>query len=68
MENPCKIKGALQMRFWRGFGSVFGAGGDLDRASLATILEQKSIKWHPKRHAKIDAEKVLKINAKRLPK
>ena len=33
---------------------------------LATIFHQKSKKWHPKRHPKIDAEKVMKIDAKRV--
>ena len=33
---------------------------------LVTIFHQKSKKWHPKRHPKIDAEKVSKIYAKRL--
>ena len=66
-QNLWNIEVAARMRFWSGFGSVFGATTDLDWPSLATILDQNSIKRHPKRHAKFDAEKVLKINGKRLP-
>jgi len=35
---------------------------------LGAIFDQKTQKWHPKRHAKIDAEKVSKMNAKSMPK
>ena len=38
------------------------------RTIAATIFDQKSKKWHPKNHAKIDAEKVLKNYAKMMPK
>ena len=31
---------------------------------LATIFDQKSKKWHPKRHPKINAEKVSKNHEK----
>ena len=43
-----------------------GQGTDLDGPSLATIFDQKSKKCNPKRHPKIDAEKVSTIDAKRL--
>ena len=56
------------MRFWNVFGAFLEQGADLDGPSLATILDQNSIKRDPKRHAKFDAEKVSKINGKRLPK
>ena len=36
------------------------------RTIAATIFDQKSKKWHPKMHAKTDAEKVSKIDAKRV--
>ena len=71
-QNQSKIceKSMLQteMYFWNGFGSVFGAGPDLDWPSSATIFDQKSQKRHQKRHAKIDVEKVSKNNAKSNPK
>ena len=35
---------------------------------LGAIFDQKSKKWHPKRHPKIDVEKASKNDAKRLPK
>ena len=41
-----------------------GQSTDFDGPSLATIFDQKSKKWHPKRHPKIDAEKVSKFHAK----
>ena len=67
-QNPSKID--EKSRLCRGcvfgsfFGSVFGAGADLDWPSSATIFDQKSQKRHQKRHAKIDVEKVSKNNAK----
>ena len=55
LDGPGRQKGAPRLYFLVGFGS-----------HLATIFHQKSKKWHPKRHPKIDAEKVSKIDAKRL--
>ena len=51
-------------RFWSNSDAKCGQGTDLDWASLATIFHQKSIKWQSKKHPKIDAEKVMKIDAK----
>ena len=58
--------------------SIFGKGREkkrqkltaytVSRTILATIFYQKSKKWHPKRHPKIDAEKVSGINANMMPK
>ena len=53
LERPWAPKGGTGNCFWTPFGDHFGP---------------KIEKRHSKRHAKFDAEKVLKINAKRLPK
>ena len=56
------------MRFWSGLWAP-------RRGTTLSFLEPfgdhfgpKIEKRHPKRHANFNAEKVLKINAKRLPK
>ena len=49
------------MRFWSVFGGPLARG-----RHLATIVRQKSNKWHPERHTKIDAEKVMSNDEKRL--
>ena len=54
------------MRFWSDFGRQMVRGLILSGPFSATIFDQKSKKCHPKNHAKIDAEKVLKIDAKRV--
>ena len=65
-QNQWKIEVASRMRF----GSVLGRQklptSKFPRTILATIFDQKSKKWHPKMHAKIDAEKVSKIDPKRV--
>ena len=52
-SGPWAAKGAVPHCFGEPFGDHF---------------QPKIEKMHPKRHAKLDAEKVLKIDAKRLPK
>ena len=66
IQNQWKIEVASRMRFWSVFGSFFEACTNLDGPRLATIFGQKSKKCHPKKHAKIDAEKVSKNDAKRV--
>ena len=41
-----------------------GGPGILRTGTLGAIFDQKSKKWHPKRHLKIDAEKVSKNHEK----
>ena len=58
------------MRFWSVLGRPLGRqSGDRQgfcRTHLGAIFDKKSKKWHPKRHPKIDAEKVSKNDEKRL--
>ena len=54
------------MRFWSVSQREKGASDISLGTPLATIFDQKSKKWHPKMHAKTDAEKVSKIDAKRV--
>ena len=55
-----------------GLGRPLSAKGGLATSTgasiLATIFDQKSKKWHPKRHPKIDAEKVSNNYEKNLQK
>ena len=67
MPNPWKVEVASRMRCWSGLGALTPSQATFFGNHLATIFDQNSIKWHPKRHVRIDAEKVLKIDAKRLP-
>ena len=63
-----KINEKSRLRFWIVFGWPWGGtkGGYPQKSGshLATIFDQKSKKWHPKRHPKIDAEKVSKNHEK----
>ena len=76
LQNITKMASKISeiSRLRRGcvFGVAFGTktgGRDTARPSiLGAIFDQKSQKWHPKRHAKFDVEKVSKNNGKRLPK
>ena len=56
------------MRFWSVLGRPLGRQGGvcnmLSGSNLGAIFDQKSKKWHPKRHPKIDAEKVSKNHEK----
>ena len=52
--------------FWGGLGAQKGALSKLSASILGAIFDQKSKKRHPKRHLKIDAEKVSKNDEKRL--
>ena len=67
-QNLSNIEVAARMRFWSGPGRQKGARVNCD----SPFWEPSSVKnrknYNPKRHAKLDAEKVLKINGKRLPK
>ena len=49
-------------------GDPGGVRGTKSETILGAIFGQKSKKLHPKWHQKIDAEKVSKNDAKRLPK
>ena len=64
-----RIQGSVADTFLeRPLGAKGGVRGTKSGTHLATIFDQKSKKWHPKRHLKIEAEKVSKMYAKRLPK
>ena len=67
-----KNRGCVFGAFWGGPWAPKCRSEFLERhyfgAILGAILNQKSQKRHPKRHAKFDVKKLLKINAKRLPK
>ena len=64
LQNPWKIEVASRMRFWTVLGRQMVRGRDAFGSLLATIFDQKSKKCHPKRHPKIDAEKVSKNDEK----
>ena len=68
VTKPMKNRGCVADAFWERFGSVPGSQKALPSSAfgclLATIFDQKSKKWHPKKHAKIDAEKVSKNHEK----
>ena len=65
--DPKSIK--IEIRFFDRFWDGPGGACQTPRPSLlGAIFDQKSEKMHEKRHAKIDVEKVSKINGKRLPK
>ena len=68
MKNRGCVAAAFLKRFWVAFGRQKGASSKMKPSNLATIFGQKSKKWHPKRHQKIDAEKVSKNDAKMRPK
>ena len=59
-----KNDGVLVERFWSGPWAPKGIQGDILGCHSAAILEQKSKKGYPKRHAEFNPEKVFKINAK----
>ena len=71
-KTASKISEISRLRRGCVFGAVLGAKrmptAKFRRTILGAIFGQKSKKCHPKRHAKFDAEKVSKINGKRLPK
>ena len=64
IKNRGCVADAFLERFGAALGSQRGATGRFERILLATIFGPKSKKWHPKRHPKIDAEKVSKNYAK----
>ena len=66
MKNRGCVADAFLERFWAAFGREVLSGRDAFGSHLDAIFAQKSKKWHPKKHPKIDAEKVSKIDAKRL--
>ena len=49
-------------------GAKGGGASMFAGPTLATVFVKNAKKWHPKRHLKIEAEKVSKMYAKRLPK
>ena len=51
-------------RFWSDLWAPRGVRGIFAGPTFATIFDQKSKKWYPKKHAKMDAEKVSKNYAK----
>ena len=68
MKNRGCVADAFLERFWRSLGGKMSEHLIKTGSLLAIIFHQNSKKRHPKRHAKIDAEKVLEIDAKRLSK
>ena len=58
MKNRGCVADAFLERFVVGLGAKKSSAGQCLGVILATIFGQKSKKWHPKKHAKIDAEKV----------
>ena len=68
MLNRWKIEVASRMRFWSGPWAPKGGFPQVFPDDSGSHFQQKNEKSHTNRHAKIDAEKVLKIEAKRLPK
>ena len=63
-----KYRGCVADAFLEGLGAALGGKSGHrtgPRPSIfGTIFGQKSKKWHPKTHSKIDAEKVLNNDAK----
>ena len=68
MENRGWVADAFFERLGRHLGRQKPKKCHFWGALLATIFDQKSKKWPPKRHPKIDAEKVSKNDAKMMPK
>ena len=71
--NPSEIdeksrlrRGCVLGSFFRATWAEKGAGDIVFGTLLATIFHQKSNRCHPKKHLKIDAEKVMNIDAKRI--
>ena len=61
-QDPSKIDEKSRLRR----GCVLGSIPHLDADPFGDHFPLKIKKWHPKRHPKIDAEQVSKINAKRI--
>ena len=68
IKNRSCVADAFLYRFGVAFGTPGGASSTFWGAILGAIFDQKSKKRHPKKHQKIDAEKVSKNDAKRWPK
>ena len=66
MKNRGSVADAFLERFEVAPGRQMLVPCKFCRTILGAIFYQKSKKWHPKRHPKIDAEKVSKIDAKRV--
>ena len=64
MKKRSGVADAFLQRFRNAFGRQQGGPTYFLGCLLATIFDQKSKKWHPKRHPKIDAEKVSKNDEK----
>ena len=66
MKNRGWVANTFLERFrGGGLGAKLSERPSAFRPLLATFFHQKSKKWHPKRHPKIDAGKVWKNDAKR---
>ena len=71
IPNQGKIEVASRMRFWSVLGWPWTPNLMIsyeNGSRFGDHFRPKNEKWHPKRHAKIDAEKVSKMYTKRLPK
>ena len=68
-QKSTKKRSCVADAFLDCFGTVLEASKEQVASEIGAILgpffDQKSKKWHPKKHVKIDAEKVSKNNAKR---
>ena len=68
VKNRGCVADAFLERFWAAPGHQQLRPCKFCRTIPGAIFDQKSKKWHPKRHPKIDAEKVSKNDAKMMPK
>ena len=64
MKNRGCVADAFLERFWDAQERLL----QVSPVHFGSHFRPKIEKWHPKRHPKIDAEKVLKIDAKMIPK
>ena len=65
IKNQGCAADAFLKRFGVGLGRQTITANTVSRTILGAIFDEKSKKWHPKRNAKIDAEKVLKNDEKK---
>ena len=66
MKNRVCVADAFLERFWSARGANWETACSIRRSILGAIFDEKSKKWHPKRHPQIDAEKVSENDEKRL--
>ena len=67
-QNHEKSRWCRGCVFEAALGCQKGGASSIRHTHFGSHFRPKLEKRHPKRHAKINAEKVLKINAERLPK